>query len=403
MPATMTDDVLARWAARQGGRGLLRSTHACSASLAALDVARADLEVGCRRAEDTVRRIAAHFRRVGRSRSLLAFEAWGIQLESAPLEVLAEQVEAAVTGLRRVLALPVGNATSVPPCVLVLAPDARERRRLQAALSAPHRRVVATDSASEARVLCRTDVVDVLVVDVDGVPNGARQLLVETREHFDRTCAVALTSSDDPSTQAECFALGADLCFTRGSHVQVVATAVAAQLDRLARASEVAVRDSLTGLVNRTGFEEAHRRARADAARYREPLSIALLDLDRFKAVNDRHGHATGDRVLLGAATVMESRFREGDVVARWGGEEFAVLMPRTEPEGAVEAVKEVLERLAERTFRASDGTALAPVTFSAGVADGRDRLEKAMPEADRRLYRAKEAGRRRVEGPAGD
>lgn len=402
MPSTRVGDVLARWAASPGAKGALERTHACTATLQALDVAQLDLEIGCDSAEDSIRRIARYFRRFGRRSNLLAFEAWGIQLETAPREVLAEQARSAVTGLRRVLALPREGPQS-PRCVVLLEPDVGEGRRFRTALSAPHRRVIWVRTREEARTVCRTDVVDVLVLDLEAMVEGGRDLLVEIRERLDRTFAVVLVPTDDPSLQAECFALGADVCFSKPANPQVVATAVAAQLDRTVREAEVAVRDSLTGLVNRPGFEEAQRRALADAARYDEDLSVALLDLDRFKEINDRFGHPTGDRVLLGVATVLEERFREGDLVARWGGEEFAVLLPRTSPEGAVDAVEAALDGLSDRTFRAPGGGPLPPVTFSAGVADGRQRLDAAIAEADRRLYRAKEAGRARVEGPATD
>ncbi|MBW3534180.1 MAG: GGDEF domain-containing response regulator [Gemmatimonadetes bacterium] len=380
----------------------MERTHACTATLQALDVALLDLEVGCESAEDSIRRMARYFRQFGRRSNLLAFEAWGIQLESAPREVLAEQARSAVTGLRRVLALPRLGFES-PRRVVLLEPDANEGRRFRTALAAPHRHVLWVRTTEEARTLCRTDMVDVLVVDLETMVEGGRELLVEIRERIDRTCAMVLVPGDDPSLQAECFALGADICFPKPTNAQVVATAVAAQLDRMVRQADLAVRDSLTGLVNRGGFEEAHRRVLADAARYDEPLSLALLDLDRFKDFNDRFGHPTGDRILMGVAAVLEERFREGDIVSRWGGEEFAVLLPRTSPAGAVGAVREVLARLRMRSFRGPEGGALPPVTFSAGVADGRQGLEAAVADADRRLYRAKEEGRARVEGPTVD
>ena len=152
--------------------------------------------------------------------------------------------------------------------------------------------------------------------------------------------------------------------------------------------------DALTGVLNRAGFNEAFSREFSRARRYRQPLSLVLLDLDHFKTVNDRHGHPAGDKVLEGTARLLESRVRESDLVARWGGEEFAVVTPMTDADGAVQ-LAEKIRGLMERT---SFGPAGA-VTASFGVTEMRadDTLEAILSRVDQALYCAKDTGRNQV------
>jgi diguanylate cyclase (GGDEF)-like protein/hemerythrin-like metal-binding protein len=152
--------------------------------------------------------------------------------------------------------------------------------------------------------------------------------------------------------------------------------------------------DALTGVLNRAGFNEAVSREFSRARRYRQPLSLVLLDLDHFKNVNDGYGHPAGDKVLEGTARLLETRVREADLVARWGGEEFAVLAPMTDAEGAV--------RLAEKLRGLMEVTHLGPVgavTASFGVAEMRpdDTIEAMLHRVDEALYGAKDAGRNQV------
>jgi len=175
---------------------------------------------------------------------------------------------------------------------------------------------------------------------------------------------------------------------------------VANRLARVRLYRAQAERDGLTGLSNRLACEEGLKQLAALSDRFGEPLSVVMLDVDRFKSVNDTHGHAAGDSVLRRLGAHLRREFRGNDVVARWGGEEFVVGMYGIERADAVRRLTQVHERFREEQF---DGTGGAfGVSFSAGVAeyprDGSD-TEAVCRAADAALYRAKTGGRARVLG----
>jgi len=169
--------------------------------------------------------------------------------------------------------------------------------------------------------------------------------------------------------------------------------------DALALNRELATRDALTGLLNRRAMVELLAREHPRIVRGQGPLAIALLDIDLFKRINDSLGHGAGDEVLRRFAAILKEQLRAADALARWGGEEFLLLMPGT----SLDDARVVLERL-RRDIAQGDGFAgIAPdlkVSFSAGlveVADGESQ-DAAIDRADRALYRAKQSGRNRVE-----
>jgi diguanylate cyclase (GGDEF)-like protein len=163
-----------------------------------------------------------------------------------------------------------------------------------------------------------------------------------------------------------------------------------------------AVRDPLTGVFSRKSAEEMVELQFNIAGRHGAPMALGFIDLDHFKNVNDRFGHKAGDRVLIGMTDTVSRNLRRGDVLARWGGEEFLLIMPETERTEAEAAV----ERLRAVGFGTRpDG---APVTASIGIAERTaDRTadwRTLVDLADRRMYRAKQSGRNRVysmDGPA--
>ncbi|MGC2854672.1 GGDEF domain-containing protein [Novispirillum sp. DQ9] len=160
----------------------------------------------------------------------------------------------------------------------------------------------------------------------------------------------------------------------------------------------LAAHDPLTGAFNRRAFVDAALREQARASRHGHPLSVLLLDLDRFKAVNDTHGHGAGDGVLVHFVQLMNQMLRASDVLGRTGGEEFAVLLPHTDRANAL-AIAERLRGAVEATPAPHAPHPIA-VTVSIGVsqvAPGEDGIDAALGRADRALYRAKDLGRNRV------
>ena len=163
----------------------------------------------------------------------------------------------------------------------------------------------------------------------------------------------------------------------------------------------LATTDSLTGLVNRYGFMHAAERARSQATRTRKPLTLMMIDIDHFKGLNDRHGHATGDEALRVFAQVAERTLRKYDLMGRLGGEEFAVLMPGTAILEAIEAAEGLRLAVAAAAVGVADGS--YHMTVSIGVAQllQAETVGEALVRADRALYRAKRNGRDRVEAHA--
>jgi diguanylate cyclase (GGDEF)-like protein len=158
--------------------------------------------------------------------------------------------------------------------------------------------------------------------------------------------------------------------------------------------------DGLTGLANRRAASDALHAEAARAERLGTPLSIVLADLDEFKDVNDAHGHAVGDAVLRTLAEVLRETLRESDLAGRWGGEEFLLLLPGADEEGAAQLAERVRIAVAERSIPAAPGLT---VTASFGAAEyaGETNTEELVVAADGALYQAKRAGKDRVERAA--
>jgi len=171
------------------------------------------------------------------------------------------------------------------------------------------------------------------------------------------------------------------------------------------RLQELATVDGLTGLTNRRHFLELLDQACRHAARYQEPLSLIVFDIDHFKKVNDTHGHDAGDSVLAAVSATCRGCLRESDIPARLGGEEFAACLPQTDLKAAVQAAERL--RCAIRHAQVPIETAPEPVTvtISLGVAQyqgGDETLHSLLRRADQALYDAKHSGRDRVRTQGG-
>jgi diguanylate cyclase (GGDEF)-like protein/PAS domain S-box-containing protein len=211
---------------------------------------------------------------------------------------------------------------------------------------------------------------------------------------------IELTLSSFMSAAGEPLAVGIARDVTERKRLQ---DEVALRTQELAEANlalkELAGTDTLTGLANRGRAMEILDKFVSLSKRYGRPLSLALLDIDRFKLVNDDYGHVAGDDVLRRLGALLADSFRGEDVVARWGGEEFIVGMFGMGKEDAVKRLDAVAERFRRERFTSPDGLAFE-VTYSAGVAEFPSDAEEVPALylcADRALYQAKEDGRDRV------
>jgi diguanylate cyclase (GGDEF)-like protein len=185
--------------------------------------------------------------------------------------------------------------------------------------------------------------------------------------------------------------------------IRVLLEPVAMALDNalaLKRAEALSVTDDLTHLYNSRYLNQVLRRETKRASRSGRPLSLLFIDLDGFKGVNDTHGHLFGSRALVEAAGLIRSSARETDIAARFGGDEFAVILPDTGGEGAFAVGERIRERVAGHHFLAGDGldvhlTASVGVATLPDVAASADELVEA---ADKAMYRVKDSGKNGIQ-----
>jgi two-component system, cell cycle response regulator len=164
----------------------------------------------------------------------------------------------------------------------------------------------------------------------------------------------------------------------------------------LQKAEALSVTDDLTRLYNSRYLNLVLRRESKRASRSGRPLSLLFLDLDGFKQVNDKHGHQAGSKAIIEASVIVSRSARETDVSARFGGDEFAVILPDTGSEGAVAVAERIRDRIGACKFLASDGLSIH-LTASIGVAtlpDVAASAEELLRAADKAMYRVKDAGK---------
>ncbi|WP_230467135.1 diguanylate cyclase [Lujinxingia vulgaris] len=211
---------------------------------------------------------------------------------------------------------------------------------------------------------------------------------------------VIFAAESTPEARIAAYQAGADdfIDVAISPHELVVRLSV--RLERARQAQERSDRDLLTGLLTRRPFLEQLAARMSEVTRRRRRLVFAILDVDHFKEVNDRHGHLVGDRVLATLGRLLQDRFRIEDLRARWGGEEFVIVLVDEGLETSTLALRRVLDEFYAMRFEGGDGERFS-VSFSAGLAcfpqDGQD-TEALLSVADARLLRAKREGRCRIE-----
>ena len=208
---------------------------------------------------------------------------------------------------------------------------------------------------------------------------------------------VYLSSEDDKEKQHLAMRVGGDDFLVKPIKPEHLVSAVKNRARRFRELRALMLRDSLTGLLNQASTREHLAVELARMRRSSQPLAFAMIDIDHFKAVNDTHGHPTGDRVIRSLANLLKQRLRTTDVLGRFGGEEFAVALTGTPPDAAFVVMEEVRRAFEAMDHRGQHGGFRC--TFSCGLAFFPDQRDVAplIEAADKALYKAKAAGRNRV------
>ena len=246
---------------------------------------------------------------------------------------------------------------------------------------------------------------DVILIDVY-MPECSGIELAKVIRQIDGLLSVPivyLSSENDFNTQQEAICLAGDDFLVKPIDPKRLLSAVTMRVRRARLLRGLMVRDGLTGLLNHTAIIEQLGREIVRSNRLKTPLSFAMVDVDFFKKVNDTYGHAAGDRVLKSLARLLKQRLRGTDIVGRYGGEEFAVIMTDTDASDAAKVIDEI-RKVFSRLLHMSDNREFN-VTFSCGIADIQHfpDVESVINAADKVLVDAKMKGRNQVVVNTGD
>ncbi len=287
------------------------------------------------------------------------------------------------------------------PRLLVVDDDPSVRSVVRTAMIVEGYAVEEADDGLDAIAALSCAQFDIVILDL-GLPRaGGEQVLATVRAlpGHDTTQVLLLTGDHDARRLRTCLEAGAqDYLRKPFEHDELVGRVAACQRtkDKLDALRKSSLHDSLTGLLNRRGGEHELRRWGAHSLRHQEPLSVMMIDIDFFKKVNDEHGHPTGDEVLTEVGRRLKSCVRASDVVVRWGGEEFLLVLPNTSAARACE--------LADRVRHAVSGAAIdvhrqrLDVTVSVGIAcatggvgDPEKHTDALVAQADADLYASRQ------------
>jgi diguanylate cyclase (GGDEF)-like protein len=303
------------------------------------------------------------------------------------------------------------DAKPAPARILVADDSVVVRAIVRHGLAQAGHKIDEAANGAEALRLLEAHSYDAVVTDLRMPEVDGFGVLSAIKERGLDTEVIILTASckDDMRSAVRALRLGAHDYLTKplaSAEEMVMTVERAVEKKRLSEANKRLIRelaalsrtDTLTGLANRRAFEEALRGEVMRARRYRVPLSLLMLDLDHFKKVNDTYGHPGGDAVLRDFAAIIRGVFRDTDAAFRYGGEEFAVLLPHSTAEHAERAAERLLAEV--RRARIQVGSTTLKVTCSIGIADlraGDGDAQEMLRRADAALYRAKAAGRDRA------
>ncbi|HVT03822.1 MAG TPA: diguanylate cyclase [Thermoanaerobaculia bacterium] len=300
----------------------------------------------------------------------------------------------------------------LPFTVVVVDDDPSIRRLVKLLLKRSHYAVLECAMGEEARVTLQEKPWDLAILDrrlpdIDGVVLCQE---IKADSAIKNRYVIMLTGEDDQRDKIEGLDLGADDYITKPfqpgeflARIRAGKRIVDLQKELIAsnkRLELLSITDGLTKLYNHRHFQDELARQFDEAVRYQRPLSLALIDLDFFKKINDTYGHAAGDTVLQDVSAIFAGSVRSSDLAARYGGEEFIVMMPETDLEDAVTFAEKIRVMVGEKPITTAAGE--VPVTVSIGVSSYPfSRLKtprELIDAADKALYRAKRNGRNQVQ-----
>lgn len=291
---------------------------------------------------------------------------------------------------------------SPPPRVLLVESDAAQAETLIGWLEQVNAKVAHCADGNTAREAMIREAPDLILMDtrLPGMDGISLARLVRQDSRFTLTPIVFLTSNDTVAEQIEALSAGADHFLIEPVDRELLTHLVINRAERGRRLREMVHRDGLTGLLNHATLMAELEHAVEYARRHGESFAFLMIDVDHFKRVNDRYGHIAGDQVLLHVARVFQTTARASDLIGRYGGEEFGMILRRTDRTGAGILAQKLRVALAEQPAVISAGETI-PVRVCIGIAAYPDDAATAgdlAQLADAALYRAKAGGRDRVE-----
>ncbi|MFI5234167.1 MAG: diguanylate cyclase [Gemmatimonadales bacterium] len=306
-------------------------------------------------------------------------------------------VEAELPGFARALA----RVGQPPGSVLLVEDDPDSARMITSVLEQANLRITRCAGVREAEQSIDGMYPDLFLLDV-GLPDGDGFTLARYIRHdarFALTPVVFLTAASGPESQLEALRAGGDDFLAKPAHPQILTQLVVSRIERGRRIRELAHRDGLTGLLNHATLMAELEHAAETGHRRKEPFAFVMVDLDHFKRINDRHGHLAGDQVLVHISRLLQRVGRASDLLGRYGGDEFGLILPGNGVEGAMILAERTRAAMAEDPPRTPSGSSIA-VRLSMGIAifpeDG-ERASTLVQAADRALYQAKRRGRNQV------
>ena len=238
---------------------------------------------------------------------------------------------------------------------------------------------------------------DIMMPGLDGYELCS---LLRTKQSTSLIPFIFLTAKDTVDDRIKGIQTGADGYLTKPFHREELLALVETVLTRHRIYIEQTMKDELTALPNRAYLFKALDNELARARRYRRSLSVVMLDIDKFKLVNDTYGHLFGDKILIRLTETLLGEVRRQDILGRYGGEEFLIILPETAGKAATALMERCRKKVAGTRYKGDSGSTIVSVTISAGIAEftaDDHSIEDLIGRADRALYKAKENGRDQI------